>query len=279
MTSLIEVQNLRVGFRMGKETFEAVRGVSFDIPANTTVALVGESGSGKSVSAMSIVRLLPPNAVVDPASRVLYNGVDLLQLPQEDMRRLRGKEMSVIFQEPMSSLNPVFSVGFQIGEALREHLGMSRAETRQRTLELLQEVGISQPQRKTDAYPFQLSGGEQQRVMIAMAIACEPKLLIADEPTSALDVTVQRTVLDLLDRLREQSGTGLLLITHDLAVAADRADALVVMRGGTVQEAGHAASVLAAPAADYTRALLADAPSLTRVVEREPVVAGLREEA
>jgi peptide/nickel transport system ATP-binding protein len=195
MTSLIEVQNLRVGFRMGKETFEAVRGVSFDIPANTTVALVGESGSGKSVSAMSIVRLLPPNAVVDPGSRVLYNGVDLLQLPQEDMRRLRGKEMSVIFQEPMSSLNPVLTVGDQIAEVLRVHTPMSGRAVQDRTLELLNEVGIPEPRARLNAYPHELSGGQQQRVMIAMAIACEPKLLIADEAQAA-------------DRRRADDGAG-----------------------------------------------------------------------
>jgi peptide/nickel transport system ATP-binding protein len=201
MTSLIEVRDLRVGFRMGHEIHEAVRGVSFDIPANTTVALVGESGSGKSVSAMSIVRLLPDNAVLGADSRILYEGQDLAKFTPEQMRRLRGKDISVVFQEPMSSLNPVLTVGDQIAEVLRMHLPVSQRVARDRALELLSEVGIPEPRARLDAYPHELSGGQQQRVMIAMAIACEPKLLIADEPTTALDVTVQRQVVDLLARL------------------------------------------------------------------------------
>ncbi|ROZ63137.1 ABC transporter ATP-binding protein [Ramlibacter sp. WS9] len=272
MTSLIEVQNLRVGFRMGKETFEAVRGVSFDIPANTTVALVGESGSGKSVSAMSIVRLLPPNAVVDAASRVLYNGVDLLQLPQEDMRRLRGKEMSVIFQEPMSSLNPVLTVGNQIAEVLRVHTPMSGRAVQDRTLELLNEVGIPEPRARLNAYPHELSGGQQQRVMIAMAIACEPKLLIADEPTTALDVTVQRQIVDLLARMQERHKMSMLFISHDLGLVGEVASRVIVMRQGEVREAGRVGQIFNDPQDSYTKALLACRPRLDARPRRLPVI-------
>ncbi len=272
MTSLIEVRNLRVGFRMGRETFEAVRGVSFDIPANTTVALVGESGSGKSVSAMSIVRLLPPNAVVDAASRVLYNGVDLLQLPQEDMRRLRGKEMSVIFQEPMSSLNPVLTVGDQIAEVLRVHTPMRARAVQDRTLELLNEVGIPEPRARLNAYPHELSGGQQQRVMIAMAIACEPKLLIADEPTTALDVTVQRQIVDLLARMQERHKMSMLFISHDLGLVGEVASRVIVMRHGEVREAGSVGQIFNDPQDSYTKALLACRPRLDARPRRLPVI-------
>ena len=272
MTPLIEVRDLRVAFRMGAERFEAVRGISFDIPANTTVALVGESGSGKSVSAMSIVRLLPENAEVDAASRVLYNGTDLLKLPQEQMRQLRGKDISVVFQEPMTSLNPVFTVGDQIAEVLRVHAGMSQRQARQRALELLEEVGIPEPRARLDAYPHELSGGQQQRVMIAIAIACEPKLLIADEPTTALDVTVQRQVVDLLARLQERHKMSVLFISHDLGLVGEIARNVIVMRQGEVREAGPVAEIFTAPKDAYTKALLACRPPLHTKPRRLPVI-------
>ncbi|HMA06443.1 MAG TPA: dipeptide ABC transporter ATP-binding protein [Ramlibacter sp.] len=272
MTSLIEVRDLRVAFHMGAERFEAVRGISFDIPANTTVALVGESGSGKSVSAMSIVRLLPENAEVDAASRVLYNGTDLLKLPQEAMRRLRGKDISVVFQEPMSSLNPVFTVGEQIAEVLRIHAAMSPRQARQRALELMEEVGIPEPRARLGAYPHELSGGQQQRVMIAIAIACEPKLLIADEPTTALDVTVQRQVLDLLARLQERQKMSVLFISHDLGLVGEIARNVIVMRHGEVREAGPVDQIFSAPQDAYTRALLACRPPLHAKPRRLPVI-------
>ena len=272
MPSLIEVRDLRVAFRMGDERFDAVRGISFDIPANTTVALVGESGSGKSVSAMSIVRLLPPNAEVDAASRVLYNGTDLLTLPNEAMRRLRGKEISVVFQEPMSSLNPVFTVGEQIAEVLRIHDGMTRRQARERALELLEEVGIPEPRARLGSYPHELSGGQQQRVMIAIAIACEPKLLIADEPTTALDVTVQRQVVDLLARLQQRHRMSVLFISHDLALVGEIARNVLVMRNGEVREAGPVAEIFNSPKDAYTRALLACRPPLDTRPRRLPVI-------
>jgi peptide/nickel transport system ATP-binding protein len=194
MTDLLTVRDLRIRFRVDRHTsVEAVKGVSFSVPENTTVALVGESGSGKSVSSLAVMGLLPAaTTTIAPGSQILFNGVDLLALPRAGRRALCGREIAMIFQEPMSSLNPVFTVGFQIGEVLRLHLGLSSRDARIRTLALLGEVGMPDPAVKIDAYPSQLSGGQQQRVMIAMAIACEPKLLIADEPTTALDVTIQK---------------------------------------------------------------------------------------
>ncbi len=272
MNPLIEVRDLRVAFRLGAEQHEAVRGISFDVPANTTVALVGESGSGKSVSAMSIVRLLPDNAIVGPGSRILYEGRDLLQAGAEEMRRLRGKEISVVFQEPMSSLNPVFTVGEQIAEVLRVHTPLSTRQARARTLDLFNEVGIPEPRARLDAYPHELSGGQQQRVMIAMAVACEPKLLIADEPTTALDVTVQRQIVDLLARLQERQKMSMLFISHDLGLVGEIASHVVVMRQGEVREAGAVADIFGAPKDAYTRALLACRPRLDTRPRRLPVI-------
>jgi peptide/nickel transport system ATP-binding protein len=273
MTNLISVQDLRVSFRMSKtSTVEAVKGVSFDIPANSTVALVGESGSGKSVSAMSIVRLLPENAILGPSSKVLYNGRDLLSAPIEEMRALRGRDISVVFQEPMSSLNPVFTVGEQIAEVLRIHLRMSAKQAMDRTLELMTEVGIPNPKERLKSYPHELSGGQQQRVMIAMAIACEPKLLIADEPTTALDVTVQRQIMDLLARLQERQKMSVLFISHDLGLVGEISNQVVVMRSGEVREAGDVATIFNAPTNAYTKALLACRPRLDSRPKRLAVI-------
>jgi peptide/nickel transport system ATP-binding protein len=272
MNSLIEVRDLRVAFRLGHETHEAVRGISFEIPASTSVALVGESGSGKSVSAMSIVRLLPENAIVGAGSRVLYQGRDLLAATQEQMRAVRGKDISVVFQEPMSSLNPVFTVGEQIAEVLRIHAKLGARPARERALDLLNEVGIPEPRARMDAYPHELSGGQQQRVMIAIAIACEPKLLIADEPTTALDVTVQRQIIELLARLQERQKMAMLFISHDLALVGEVASRVIVMRHGQVREAGTTEQVFHAPRDAYTRALLACRPRLDTRPRRLPVI-------
>jgi len=273
MSNLISVQDLRVSFRMSKtSTVEAVKGVSFDIPANSTVALVGESGSGKSVSAMSIVRLLPENAILGPGSKILYNGRDLLSAPIEEMRALRGRDISVVFQEPMSSLNPVFTVGEQIAEVLRIHLRMNARQAMDRTLELMTEVGIPNPKERLKAYPHELSGGQQQRVMIAMAIACEPKLLIADEPTTALDVTVQRQIMDLLARLQERQKMSVLFISHDLGLVGEISDQVVVMRSGEVRESGDVARIFNAPTNAYTKALLACRPRLDSRPRRLAVI-------
>ncbi len=273
MSTLISVQNLRVSFRMSKtSSVEAVKGVSFDIPENSTLALVGESGSGKSVTAMSIVRLLPDNAIIDASSKILYNGRDLLGAPMADMRALRGKDISVVFQEPMSSLNPVFTVGEQIAEVLRIHRQMSARQALDRTLELMTEVGIPNPKERLKSYPFELSGGQQQRVMIAMAIACEPKLLIADEPTTALDVTVQRQIMDLLARLQQRQKMSVLFISHDLGLVGEISNQVVVMRSGEVREAGDVATIFNAPTDAYTQALLACRPRLDARPRRLAVI-------
>ena len=271
---LLQVRNLRVHFRLDKHTtFEALKGVSFDIPANATVALVGESGSGKSVSSLAVMGLLPrENTIVDPASSILFDGRELLGMAPGERRALCGKEIAMIFQEPMSSLNPVFTVGFQIGEVLRQHMGMTGKEARVRTLALLGEVGIPDPAAKIDAYPGQMSGGQQQRVMIAMAIACEPKLLIADEPTTALDVTIQRQIMDLIAALQKKRAMSVLFITHDLALVGDIAEHVIVMRHGEVREQGPARQVFEHPADDYTKALLHCRPRLDQRPMRLPVI-------
>ena len=273
MKTLISVQNLGVSFRMSKtHATEAVKGVSFDIPANSTVALVGESGSGKSVTAMSIVRLLPDNALVDARSKILYNGHDLLSAPLESMRALRGKDISVVFQEPMSSLNPVFTVGEQIAEVLRIHLKLNARQALDRTLDLMTEVGIPNPKERLKSYPHELSGGQQQRVMIAMAIACEPKLLIADEPTTALDVTVQRQIMELLARLQSRQKMSIFFISHDLGLVGEISSQVVVMRSGEVREAGDVARIFNTPADAYTQALLACRPRLDARPRRLAVI-------
>jgi peptide/nickel transport system ATP-binding protein len=278
---LLDVRALRIGFRVDRHTtVEAVKGVSFTVPRNGTVALVGESGSGKSVSSLAVMGLLAPDTtVIGPSSSIRFDGRELLSLPAAQRRALCGKEIAMIFQEPMSSLNPVFTVGAQIGEVLRLHLGMGRAQARRRTLELLDEVGIPDPAVKIDAYPSQLSGGQQQRVMIAMAIACEPKLLIADEPTTALDVTIQKQIMDLIAGLQKRRAMAVLLITHDLALVAEIADQVVVMRHGEVREAGAARQVLVEPADAYTKALLHCRPRLDQRPWRLPVIADYMREA
>jgi peptide/nickel transport system ATP-binding protein len=273
-SNLLEVRNLRISFRLDKKTtFEAVKGISFHLPKNATVALVGESGSGKSVSSLAVMGLLPPDTtIIHDGSQVVFEGRELLAMPVAERRRLCGKEISMIFQEPMSSLNPVFTVGFQIGEVLRQHMGMSAKQARARTLELLEEVGIPDPAVRIDAYPSQMSGGQQQRVMIAMAIACEPKLLIADEPTTALDVTIQKQIMELIARLQKKHQMSVLFITHDLGLVGEIADRVIVMRHGEVREEGIASQVFGAPADAYTRALLHCRPRLDERPLRLPVI-------
>jgi peptide/nickel transport system ATP-binding protein len=265
---LLAIQDLRVRFRMGRGTnvayAEAVGrgdvGVSFDVPENTTVALVGESGSGKSVTAMSILNLLPENA--ERRGTINFLGRDLLAASLAELQALRGREIACVFQDPMTSLNPVFSVGQQICEPLVRHLGMSRRQALEKAESLLVEVGLPEPKRRLAAYPHELSGGQQQRVMIAMALTCEPKLLIADEPTTALDVTIQRQILELLARLKERHRMSMLFISHDLGVVGEIADRVVVMRQGTVREQGPVADIFARPQDAYTKALLACRPTL-----------------
>ena len=271
---LLQVENLRVSFKNEeKQYIETVKGISFSIPVNTTVALVGESGSGKSVTSLATMGLLPPeSSQISLDSKILFEGKNLLDLPRREMRKKCGKDIAMIFQEPMSSLNPVFTVGSQIAEILQLHLGMSRKQARARALELLIEVGIPSPETKIDAYPGQLSGGQQQRVMIAMAIACKPKLLIADEPTTALDVTIQKQILDLLESLRKKHQMSMLFITHDLALVGEIADQVIVMRHGQIREQGRVKDVLERPQDVYTKALLHCRPQLSKRPMRLPMI-------
>jgi peptide/nickel transport system ATP-binding protein len=278
-SALLSIQDLKVGFRMGRGVVaEAVKGVSFDIPANSTVALVGESGSGKSVTAMSVLNLLPENA--ERSGRILWHqgaqgtqgGKDLLRTPMAELQALRGKEIACVFQDPMSSLNPVFDIGKQLCEPLMKHMGLSRSAALKRAEELLGEVGIPEPKRRLGSYPHEMSGGQQQRVMIAMALACEPKLLIADEPTTALDVTIQRQILELLARLKSTHQMSVLFISHDLGLVGEIADHVVVMRNGIVREQGPVARIFAAPEDEYTKALLACRPSLDSNAARLMVI-------
>jgi peptide/nickel transport system ATP-binding protein len=269
---LLSVRDLAIEFRIAREAPRvAVRGISFDVPADRTVALVGESGSGKSVSALAILRLLPDNARVTGSIR--FAGQELTVLPDAQLRALRGGAVSMVFQEPMSSLNPVFTVGDQIAEVVRVHERIGRRAARARAIELLAEVGLPDPPLRVRSYPHELSGGQQQRVMIAMAIACKPKLLIADEPTTALDVTIQRQVLELLARLRRSHQMSVLFISHDLGVVGEIADEVIVMQEGVVREHGAIEQIFTAPTHAYTRALLACRPDMERHPRRLAVVA------
>jgi len=271
---LLSIQDLKVAFRMGergaKTLAQAVKGVSFDIAENSTLALVGESGSGKSVTAMSILNLLPDNA--ERQGRILYNGRDLLQAPLHELQDLRGREIACVFQDPMGSLNPVFNIGNQLCEPLTRHQGLGARQALARAEELLAEVGIPEPRRRLSAYPHELSGGQQQRVMIAMALACQPKLLIADEPTTALDVTIQRQILELIARMKDKHRMSVLFISHDLGLVGEIADHVVVMRHGVVREQGPVDTIFTHPQDAYTRALLACRPSLTGTSARLAVI-------
>jgi dipeptide transport system ATP-binding protein len=256
---LLEIRNLSVSFATRHGAFRAVDGFDLTLDRNEVLAIVGESGSGKSVAMLAAMGLLPPTATVF-ADRMAFNGVDLLSMSANERRGIAGKDMAMIFQEPMSSLNPCFTVGFQIGETLKTHLDLNRAGRDKRIVELLAEVGIPDAERRARAYPHQLSGGMSQRVMIAMALACRPKLLIADEPTTALDVTIQAQILDLLMRERRDNGMGLVLITHDMGVVAETADRVIVQYSGQQMEVNRAADLFANPHHPYTAALLAALP-------------------
>lgn len=271
--SLLAIHDLHIDFALpdGREQ-AALKGVSFAVPKGTITALVGESGSGKSVSALAIMGLLPNTARIASQSRILFDGVDLLREAKSRLRARCGHEIGMIFQEPMSSLNPVYTVGSQIAEVLRLHRNLGRRAAWQRAVELLAEVGIPEPAVRAQFYPHQLSGGQQQRVMIAMAMACEPKLLIADEPTTALDVTVQRQIIELLRDLQQRHGMAILFITHDLGLVSELADHIVVMQHGEIREQGRTIDVLLHPQHAYTRALLACRPRLNRRPMHLPVV-------
>ncbi len=267
MDTLLEVSNLKTVFRQGDAVVEAVNGVSFDVRRAETVAIVGESGSGKSITAMSIMGLIPspPGEIVQ--GRIVFDGRDLLDLDDEQMRQVRGNEIAMIFQEPMSSLNPVLTVGWQLAEPIRIHRrAQGRANVWQRCRELLGRVRIAEPERRLAAYPHEFSGGMRQRVMIAMGLACEPKLIIADEPTTALDVTVQAQVLELLRDVTRQTGSSMILITHDLGVVARYADRINVMYAGHIVERGTAADIFHAPKHPYTLGLMRSIPRLDQPV-------------
>ncbi|MCG6858744.1 MAG: ABC transporter ATP-binding protein [Salaquimonas sp.] len=257
---LLTVRDLSVAFTQGGKANLAVDRVSFDIAKGETVALVGESGSGKSVTALSILKLLPYPAASHPSGAIHFKGENLIDEDERDLRRVRGNDISMVFQEPMTSLNPLHTIERQIGEILTIHRGMSTSKARERTLEMLREVGIREPERRLGAYPHQLSGGQRQRVMIAMALANDPELLIADEPTTALDVTVQAQILELLEQLQSERGMAMLFITHDLGVVHKVADRTCVMQGGKIVEQGPTEEVYNAPKDSYTKHLLTAEP-------------------
>jgi len=271
---LLQVKDLKTHFFTDYGVVRAVDGVSFELGAGETLGLVGESGCGKSVTGLSILRLItsPPGRIVE--GEIIFEGRNLLALSNEEMRRLRGNKISMIFQEPMTSLNPVFTIGSQIGESLVLHLGLGRREARARSVELLTLVGIPRPEQTVDAYPHQLSGGMRQRAMIAMALACHPALVIADEPTTALDVTIQAQILDLLADLKARLGMALLLITHDLGVVAKVADRVAVMYAGRVFEYGSVRDIFKNPRNPYTIGLMRSIPALQQGKRRLSTIPG-----
>jgi dipeptide transport system ATP-binding protein len=256
---LLEIKNLTVSFDTSVGEFFAVRGIDLGVERGEVLAIVGESGSGKSVAMLAVMGLLPPSATVR-ADVMRFEGHDLLPMSRSERRRIVGKDIAMIFQEPMASLNPCFTVGFQIEEVLREHTGLDRRARRTRALDLLKQVGILDGDDRMGAFPHQMSGGQCQRVMIAIAIACNPKLLIADEPTTALDVTIQKQILDLLLHLQAEHGMGLILITHNIGVVAETADRVIVQYRGRKMEEADVLSLFTAPKSPYTRALLSALP-------------------
>ena len=270
---LLDIRNLVVTFATRGGAFRAVDGIDLSVSANEVLAIVGESGSGKSVAMLAVMGLLPWTATVT-ADAMNFLGTDLRTLSAKERRKIIGKDIAMIFQEPMSSLNPCFTVGFQIGEALKTHLDLDRVDRRVRSIELLQQVGITEPERRLRAFPHQLSGGMSQRVMIAMALACRPKLLIADEPSTALDVTIQAQILDLLLKLRQETGMGLVLITHDMGVVAETADRVTVQYAGQQVEESGVGALFAMPHHPYTYALLAALPERA-TARRLPAIAGV----
>jgi oligopeptide/dipeptide ABC transporter ATP-binding protein len=262
MTKLLEISGLVTVFRTEDGTAAAVDGLDLDLPAGETLGLVGESGCGKSVTALSIMRLVPsPPGRIERGS-IYFNGIDLLALTESEMREIRGNDISMIFQEPMTSLNPVFRVEDQIGEVFRVHRNMSRAEAAEASVEMLQKVGIPSPKKRAKDYPHQMSGGMRQRVMIAMALACDPKLMLADEPTTALDVTIQAQILELMNDIKTRLSTGIILITHDLGVVAETADRVAVMYTGKIVEEAPVNSLFGSPQHPYTMGLLRSIPRI-----------------
>ena len=270
MTELLRVEDLRTWYHTPAGVIRAVDGVSLSLEQGQTLGLVGESGSGKSVTALSIMRLIDPPGRIEPDSRIVFQGIDLATASEDELQELRGNQVAMIFQEPMTSLNPVYPIGPQVAEPLRLHRTMRSRAAQARAIELLRQVGIPLPERRAREYPHQLSGGMRQRVMIAMAMACDPVLLIADEPTTALDVTIQAQILALMRDLRRRRNTAILLITHDLGVIAEMADEVAVMYAGRIVEQGPVEKVFASPQHPYTEALLHSLP-LLGMTQAEPL--------
>jgi peptide/nickel transport system ATP-binding protein len=275
MSRVLEVENLRISFPAAQGTrVYPVDGVSFGLERGKTLALVGESGCGKSLTSLALLQLVPSPGRIEPDSKIALGTEDVLALRGEALRRIRGRRIGMIFQDPMTSLNPVFTVGDQIIEGIQAHFQMSRSKARERALHLLQEVGIPDPGARLKAYPHQLSGGMRQRVMIAIALAAEPDILVADEPTTALDVTVQAQILEVLDRLRASRGMAVLLITHDLGIVAGRADRVAVMYAGQIIEETSTARLFANPSHPYTQGLFASVPRITGPLKRLTPIGG-----
>jgi peptide/nickel transport system ATP-binding protein/oligopeptide transport system ATP-binding protein len=271
---LLEVKNLNIEFLGKNKHHTVVENSSFYLMEGEILGIVGESGSGKTMTALSIIGLLPKTARISE-STILFAGKDLLHMNEKERRNLKGKEISMIFQEPMTSLNPVFTVGDQINEVLKLHQHLSNQEATQKSIEMLKLVGIPLPEKRVNEYPHQLSGGMRQRVMIAMALACNPKLLIADEPTTALDVTIQAQILELMKELKDKLGTAIMLITHDLGVVAEVADDVLVMYAGKVVEYGSVDSVFSNPMHPYTQGLLGSIPDINKEVDKLDTIEGL----
>ena len=274
---LLEIKNLTVTFDTSVGLFKAVEGIDLDVDSREVLAIVGESGSGKSVEMLALMGLLPPTATVT-ADRMIFDGKDMLRMSRAERRKIIGKDIAMIFQEPIASLNPCFTVGFQLEETLRFHLGMDGRTRRRRAIELLEQVGIGDAAQRIGAFPHQMSGGQCQRVMIAMAIACNPKLLIADEPTTALDVTIQKQILDLLVRLQAEHGMALIMITHNIGVVAETADRVVVQYRGHKMEESDVLTLFTEPKSGYTRALLSALPE-NATGDRLPTVGDFTQEA
>lgn len=274
MMPLLEVDDIHVSFRSEDGDFEAVHGVSFQVLEGETLGLVGESGCGKSVTALSVMGLLPNGIGRLSHGKIIFNQQDLTMLSEKERRKLQGFQMAMVFQEPMTSLNPVFSIGEQIGEQIRHHLGLGKSQAKQKTIEMLRLVGIPRAEDIITEYPHQLSGGMRQRVMIAMAMSCDPKLLIADEPTTALDVTIQAQILDLMQKLKDRKKTSILLITHDLGIVSEMCNRVIVMYSGQVVEESQVDELFQNPKHPYTKGLLASIPNLHQQKERLTPIKG-----
>jgi oligopeptide/dipeptide ABC transporter ATP-binding protein len=273
--TLLEVKGLRTGFKIGEQVYHAVDDVSFSLKTGQFVCIVGESGCGKSVLSLSIMNLLPRENGKITSGEILLDGKNLIPLTDEEMNKIRGKDITMIFQEPMTALNPVFSIGFQIAEILHNHTKLTKPQIRSKSIELLRQVGIPRPEKILEEYPHQLSGGMRQRVMIAMAIACSPKLLIADEPTTALDVTIQAQILELMKEIQQKREMSVLLITHDLGVVAEMAEEVIVMYAGQIVEQGNAEQIFHNPKHPYLVALLNSIPRLGEKKNRLEAIKGI----